>query len=921
MSMATATNAQHAVEFLTWLFGPKPDNLIFVRRFRTSTHPGEARSNQTEENPASFRVPANVDSTWWEEQGHLWQMVYCTATVEKSAKQGGNNSIENTRTIPALWVDIDDCKTLGIPGEEFYIDLKQQEEISAWVRSSANGTQGYFKLDTPYEVEGDKERFSADLKNLLWDICLYFGGDSNVLNCGRLMRLPGSLNLKREYSDSYMAHAKVFPDKTFSLKDLRTKFKGDPDVVPRLVAYACSRALTDIWQPGERHSIMLRLAGTVRKQGINREACLRLYKELSHTLGDDNDRDTEVGTTYDNPLEEIATLRQDYEECAKSVEDAIAFWLELKIKYCKKRGFEFHPENEDPTAQPQPEGAFWEQGLQTWFHGREDSEIFANFIIHLKGKVIKADTYASVWMAEILKTGEPPTLVEIPAEKHVTPQKFLQSMPVSGMSIEAPTLWAKYISYLDKQCPDSYTMESPRYGIIFNKKVPIMLLPGETSTDFTWTGTEDTAEHGALSQVIGSEEATAYLQKFGDYYKNVHEPRFIWPSLGWFAACAISEFVRQSGKGFPTLTVCGLPGSGKSHLFEKLLGVHYGCQISNMYDGTTAYALRTKLASNNVCPLYVDEFRMSPNATRKSGDMQAIIRSLWDQSQQSRGLATGGLHKDKLVAPLLIVGEHHYTDQASVERTFTIRLNRSWVDAVQKLPKSDLHKLEAERAWLYNSKHRGWLGSLILSWVRNHFEEIPAIIKSSEALIAEDTSIALERKKEGLIAIIAGHHLLARVYRHYGLDYPLTKRPMLESLYTADTRFADNSSRDTETLRTLFEVTDYVITNSFRQHSSLAGNLFILDVPEGVAYFDMVRWYQYVSSQSHVANSGSLTDKSAFMELLKDHHASSEDSPFVDFPQDHPAFKHSCVTIDLKLVSERYGINVEQWKGNDYGEL
>jgi hypothetical protein len=57
------------------------------------------------------------------------------------------------------------------------------------------------------------------------------------------------------------------------------------------------------------------------------------------------------------------------------------------------------------------------------------------------------------------------------------------------------------------------------------------------------------------------------------------------------------------------------------------------------------------------------------------------------------------------------------------------------------------------------------------------------------------------------------------------------------------------------------------------------------------------------------------------MELLKDHHASSEDSPFVDFPQDHPAFKHSCVTIDLKLVSERYGINVEQWKGNDYGEL
>jgi hypothetical protein len=921
MAMRTSTDAQHAVEFLSWLFGEDPDGYIYILRQRPSSDPAEARQGKQELNPATFSKPENVDTYWWHEQGHLWSQTFCTSTIKTREER---NNQPNCVAIPALWVDIDGCKKLGIPGEEFYKELRDTEEVSAWTRSSENGIQGFFKLKKPFEVNGDKELFADELAGILYDICLYYGGDPKVVTLGRLMRLPGSLNVKPEYDEHYMAQARIYDDVKYTLKNLRERFKPDPDTVPRLVLYAVTRALAETYESGSRHELHLFLAGTVRKSGMNKDACKNLVKEVCKWFHDNeiDDRITAVETTYENPFEDVATLGALDKEIHLEVERAIDFWLDLKKKYCKKRGFEFIPENYDPTQPPPPEAPFWESELQTYFTGRDGNpEIFSNFVIELKGKVIKADTLQSCWLAMIKKQNDVPTLVEIPAEKLSSWQKFNAAVPV-GLSLLAPAMWNQYIAYLDAKCPPLTMLESSYYGILDADKEPTILLPNVQHPNYIWTGGEDTADPNTFSRPVDREEAVEYLSTLADYYPGFHEPRFIWPSLGWLAACPISALIWQKIKGFPTLMISGLSSSGKTHLFEFILAPHFGVNTVHSYKSTTTYALRKRLVTNNICPMIIDEFRIKNDKVtgdKKANETEDMVRNLFDRHQTSQGMASGGLIKGTLCTPLCLIGEHHYTDEATVQRTFSIRLNRSWVNKVKKMSTEERRKLEAEREWLFLPKHRGILGRIIMSWVSAHLDDIPEIIQAAIDIVDETSPFSVEhRKSKGFIAIVAGHLLMSRIYADYDLKYPLSKKEMLDSLYAADTHLMESLNYDSETMRALFEATDHVIMQANRQRLPLTGILWTPDLDdEGIAYFDITRWFKYINDAAGSSLSGiaALSEKTAFKDLLKDH-TDEDNSTILGFPEDHPLFsKSSCVKVNLKQVKERFGINVDQWRG------
>ena len=918
--MKVSTDSSHAVEFLRWLFGDEPDGFIYVLRTKTNPDPADARQGKLVTNPVTFSRPEKIDSSWWAEQSHLWSQTFATTTL---TNRDNNNEAANTKTIPALWCDIDGCKELGIPGEEFYSELRNTENVSAFIRSSINGIQMFWKLDTPYLVNGDKDNFTNDLAGLLYDICLYYGGDGKVVTLGRLMRLPGSLNLKPEYStdDQFMASARI-NDAIFSLEDLKRRFTPNPDVVPKLVLYACTRALTTIWETGERHDIILRLAGSARKHGINKEACRRLCKEVQTYFGDTEDRSADIDSTYSTDLDSVMTLHTDYYVIAEDVEKAIDFWTKLKKFYCKKRGFDFFPENENPT-EPEPlETTFYERNLQTYFHGQEADEEFCNFVIKLKGRIIKADTLASVWLAEIHMTGEFPTLVEISTEKHSQWHKFLTitGLPV-GISVKNPRMWAEYVAYLQTTCPDLIVKESTYYGWLdVGKNKPTLLLPSVPHTDYIWTGLEDTAaKPNILIQDLSKKDIINYLTKFAESYTTYHEPRFIWTSLGWFASCAVKELIRYKLKGFPTLMVCGLAGSGKSWLIRDVLSMHYGCQNSHSFAGTTSFAIRKRLTSNNVCPLIVDEYR--DLWERRTAETLEMIRSLFDGYQSSQGRATGTLLKETFQTPLCLVGEHHYTDEASVQRSLIITLNRSWLNHLHATSTQEQEELTKKRSWLHNLKYQGWLGTILIKWVSENINEVYNIIDIAKKIVDDTCPTTVDRKRVGCAAVITGHLILAQIYKSYGLVYPLRKQEMLDALYASDVTLNIEQNYDTDTLQHLFEITDSVIISGHRMRATHEGTLYAFDIEnKQYIYFDLIRWHRSIKPNIKVSESATLTDKDAFASLIQDHQK-QKDSPFIEVADGTPVFEH-CVKVDLNRVKTMFKINIEQWRGiNEFQDI
>lgn len=906
--MDTMTNVQAAVEFLTWLFGENPNGYIYILRSRPDPDPNEARQGKFIPNPAAYTKPEKVNSNWWQENSSFHSMVFSTATLKNKNE---NNVSKNTKEIPALWFDIDACRDLGLDGTEFFTDLTGTEDVSAWVRSSANGIQGYFKLNVPIEINGNKEQFSQEFSGLLTDIAYYFGGDLKVCNLGRLMRLPGSLNIKAQYKTHYLANARL-TDNLFSLEELKEKFKPNPNLVPKIILFTINKNLSTIWEPGSRHEIMLRLAGTARKNGLDKASCKTLFKKVAKFFNDEEDRTSEVDSTYSCELDNVQSLRTDYAAIADSIEEAIKFWVDLKTKYCRKRGFDFIPENVNPL-QPQND-VFFERAGSTWYNGGDAPEEFSNFVIKLLGKLRKANSEQEVWTAEIQTKDTPPAFIEIPTSKHYNFQQFsnLPNLP-PGIAVPQPRYWPMYIAWLAEHCPKDIVIETSYYGFLnMDKAEPSLLLPQIPHEKYLWVGNnEDTAENTIYTISLTQKQIKEYLETFVKYYVDYHEPRYIWSALGWFSSCPISAFLRSKIEGFPTIMICGLAGSGKSQLIKEVLGKHFGAKTTNSFGSTTNFSVRRHLTSNNICPFILDEYRQTHDT--RCVELQSTIRSLWDSSQTSAGTVTGEIRKEQYVAPLCVIGEHSYEDEATLHRTFTIRINRSWVQNVQEFSLDEKERFNEITAWLHNSKWKGYLGNIIIHWLQQNIEQIPILIDKATRIVESTSSVKVERKQKGFIAVMAGLLLFKAICKEHEVIFPFKNSELVSFLYEADTNINNYLTYDATTLKTLFKITDAIIVDAVKNRVSLRNVVLSFDDYEPhIMYFDMNRWHEAISKHIKSTSSASISNSYAFSELIKDC-AQNGGTPILGFMEGHEIFPTNCVKINYKMIQDMFSVNTNRW--------
>lgn len=128
----------------------------------------------------------------------------------------------NVNQLNCLWVDID-CKN----EEEKNI---KREEISNFSKSpsavinSGHGLHCYWILDEPYSF---KEEERLDIKRIIKGLSMALGGDTKAHDLSRLLRVPGTYNIKNPDTPLEVKFEVFQPDTTYYLEDFEKYYIKD----------------------------------------------------------------------------------------------------------------------------------------------------------------------------------------------------------------------------------------------------------------------------------------------------------------------------------------------------------------------------------------------------------------------------------------------------------------------------------------------------------------------------------------------------------------------------------------------------------------------------------------------------------------------------------------------------------------------
>lgn len=975
--MSVDVNVDAARRFLEWYFseaGSAKVGLSFQR-----IDPDKARA-AAKKNDSTNRVFPSVDaalaSKIWAEKSPDHKVFYGTSPLFR--QEGNSITGANSAMLPAFWVDVDGLRDLNIDGDEYWSELRETEEASCWVRTSSQGIQAIFKLDAPIvfeeadewsdeddpdylstldedelemrasvsrKVKPNKldrasrkaEIFREEIKPLLWNICYYFGGDERAISFARLLRVPGTLNIK--YNPPYRAKG-VPTDTLYTLADLRKRFPEDATRVPRLVFHAIVRQMQKHCAPGNNHFPLLALWGTVRKYGMDKASCHALRKDITKFLNTGDDESASVESTYDADMEVVASLHgetngETYEDIVEPVVEAIKFWIKLKTKYTKALKIDWAPDRgHNPLAEIEDDSLFFVKNGELYWNNPNPKKNepgttkIANFSVRTLYKIIKQDEVSGeireIDYACLTFNGHDYTF-EWPSEKDTDFSKFktLPGLPPKVAFMQRD-LWTHYMGWLNQQAVTKRMIEKKSYGVVdFEKGKPTLLLPKpHTHPEYVLTrSTFDTASPTLVFEWVKKEDRAAYLQNFAKAYPTYHNPHYIWPALGWFASTVFQEIAFHTLDGFPVLLVWGLAGSGKTTLVKNVLVNHYGCLGLRDFRTTTAYSQRKVLSSNNIIPLVIDEFKDSDE--NKTAAIQGQVNILFNRNYREAAGADGQSSIDKLIGSMCMLGEHPYQDEAAMQRTYTIKVGLDYLQELRLMDDTARAKLAKRQHWLESPKFQGTMLNIQLEWMESNYERIAEIYTKAQARVeAKSQKDIPMRVITGRAIVLGGLMCLSEVYKDNGVDFPLTQKQMLTLVLEGAAEANNNSDNyGSNVLKVMWQETDFIIMDALRHSASLAGNMYVFDPKHGdeIIYFSINRWYQYLKPRIKASSAATLTNLGAFRDLLLAT-SHNEDSPILEYPCENPVLGPGVCKCSLSRIRDQFQINPKNWQFLDHQE-
>jgi hypothetical protein len=127
---------------------------------------------------------------------------------------------------------------------------------------------------------------------------------------------------------------------------------------------------------------------------------------------------------------------------------------------------------------------------------------------------------------------------------------------------------------------------------------------------------------------------------------------------------------------FPPLAVMGGAGWGKSTIIRSVMdSFGYGADAVGL-NGTTPYAIFSKVSSTNALPIWFDEYRQGVRQDAKDAINQAL-RDCWEASSSIRGGTTEDKSKVMAVkasAPIVVSGEDTFSETSHVQRILLVNM-------------------------------------------------------------------------------------------------------------------------------------------------------------------------------------------------------------------------------------------------------
>jgi DNA primase len=188
-----------------------------------------------------------------------------------------------------------------------------------------------------------------------------------------------------------------------------------------------------------------------------------------------------------------------------------------------------------------------------------------------------------------------------------------------------------------------------------------------------WLNDEgENSSHGSIP-VIQREKALD-MEKFLPDFKECVGGFEAWIGLGWILSVLFSKEIISDFRCFPFLFVTGRRQSGKS-TFARWLMAFFGIEgEGKRIAETTNNALARALSYYSSLPIWLDEYRNTPNVIRKDGD----LRGIYDRQGAMKGTTKAHRIKELPVrGTVLLTGEETPSDNALQTRCVILSVSET----------------------------------------------------------------------------------------------------------------------------------------------------------------------------------------------------------------------------------------------------
>jgi DNA-binding transcriptional MerR regulator len=230
------TPAQQQKEYLDCLFGRCTEGFIEIRQMSNNGSIARRWIQLGKITPPKILADANV----------------YVGVATRQANQGDKDAVVQ---IPAVWVDVDFKETPESVAQAHLDKFPLKPSIQV---HSGNGWHLYWLLETPAEPNDIPRLESVNRK-----LAHYFGGDKAAHDASRILRLPGTMNVKYtppRLSTLVMAN----PNRIYGLDDF--DFLPSPPTPPAPVS-AHQNGLQGVPE-GQRHTRTVQLTGHFLHKGL-----------------------------------------------------------------------------------------------------------------------------------------------------------------------------------------------------------------------------------------------------------------------------------------------------------------------------------------------------------------------------------------------------------------------------------------------------------------------------------------------------------------------------------------------------------------------------------------------------------------------------------------------------------------------------